>query len=236
MYWKIKVRWKYLSDSKLYTTLVNITFKHCWLIPCLCYYLVLGVDHDTIKAALLWLQVMHPKFLDQHASWGHSDLTVREKRGPVCLDNSHYSLDRSGIMLSTWCRWALCLCVFVCIWVRACVCPYHPGIPALLQKWYKSLSEDEHPWGDGETTQILNLTSAQQRGTVCPSQRGLTHRVGGEVLLQSLSVQLSLVQHTPCVVYLSQENGESKSERWVSLNIEENSWYLPTHSRMDTAA
>ena len=51
----------------------------------------------------------------------------------------------------------------------------------------------------------LNVLSEQRqrRGTVRPAERDLTHRVGGEVLLQPVSVQLSLVHHTPGVVYLS---------------------------------
>lgn len=47
---------------------------------------------------------------------------------------------------------------------------------------------------------------SEQRGTVRPAERRLTHRVGGEVLLQPVGVQLSLVHHTPGVVYLSGKN------------------------------
>lgn len=90
-------------------------------------HLVLRVHHDAVKVALLWLQVIDSEFLDQHASWGHSDLTGREKKGPVCLEHSHYSADNSAIMLSAWRGGAL-----VCVSERKCVFSYHPWVPALL--------------------------------------------------------------------------------------------------------
>ena len=160
------------------------------------------------------LTASHPLWVSGPAcllrtQWSNS----QEKRGTVCSDHRHHSLDKSGFMPSTWCRWALCVCVCLCVCLCVCVCD-HTTLGSRLfcrsgkRVWVRMYTPEEKE---------LNVLSEQRqrRGTVRPAERDLTHRVGGKVLLQPVSVQLSLVHHTPGVVYLSgkKQNWESQTEQ-----------------------
>lgn len=112
-----------------------------WL-QILAHHLVLGVGHEAIKVSLLRLQIVCSELLDEHASWGHSDLTVGEKRGSVWSDNSHFTCGQRWHYAVHMARPSAVVCVGWCAFLFS----YHPGVPAALQEWNKSLGEDVHAW------------------------------------------------------------------------------------------
>lgn len=123
-----------------------------WL-QILAHHLVLGVGHEAIKASLLRLQIIRFELLDEHASWGHSDLTVGEKRGSVWSDNSHFTCGQRWHYAVHMARPSAVVCVGRCVFRFS----YHPGVAAALQEWNKSLGEDVHAWEKGENWRALPL-------------------------------------------------------------------------------
>lgn len=108
-----------LSLSGNNTTHVSLHFKCIAVIYVMVTsYLVLSIDHGPVKVIHLRLQIIHSEFLDQHAPWGHSDLTGMEERGSVCLDNSHFRSDKSAILPFLNTEHCLLCCVDQC----ECVC------------------------------------------------------------------------------------------------------------------
>lgn len=153
-----------------------------WL-QILAHHLVLGVGHEAIKVSLLRLQIVCSELLDEHASWGHSDLTVGKKRGSVWSDNSHFTCGQRWHYAVHMARPSAVVCVGWCAFLFS----YHPGVPAALQEWNKSLGEDVHAWERRRTCVVFSVTRFWwQAGQAF--YWGLTHGVGGKVLLQPLCV------------------------------------------------
>lgn len=93
-----------------------------------------------------------------------------------------------------------------------CWSSYHSWVPALLENGDKSLGEDEHACGDEEK---LKPPLENESPSFWGSR--LTHGVGGKVLLQSLSIHLSLVHHTASIIYLpwkTKSTTPSEREMW----------------------
>lgn len=184
-----------------FTWIRSVTQILDWL-QILAYHLVQSVGHEAVKASLLRLQVIRSELLDEHASWGHSDLTVGEKRGSVWSDNGHFTCGQRWHYAVHMARTSAVVCVGRC----AFRCSYHPGVAAPLQEWNDSLGEDVHAW---ERRGELTCFSSMMRFDCCSPttvgrrwikhvslwlplfkllNKGLTHGVGGKVLLQPLCV------------------------------------------------
>lgn len=124
-----------------FTWIRSVTQILDWL-QILAYHLVQSVGHEAVKASLLRLQVIRSELLDEHASWGHSDLRVGEKRGSVWSDNGHFTCGQRWHYAVHMARTSAVVCVGRC----AFRCSYHPGVAAPLQEWNHSLGEDVHAW------------------------------------------------------------------------------------------
>lgn len=190
-----------------FTWIRSVTQILDWL-QILAYHLVQSVGHEAVKASLLRLQVIRSELLDEHASWGHSDLTVGEKRGSVWSDNGHFTCGQrwhyavhmartSAVVCGVGVRFAahttlglrlLCRSGMI-VWVRM----YTPEKEG--ENWHASLW-----WGLTAGRQHLNCCSPTTVGRRWIKHvslwlplfkllnEGLTHGVGGKVLLQPLCV------------------------------------------------
>lgn len=143
--------------------------------------------------SLLWLQIISPEILDQHAPRGHSDLTgegVNNSNSSVVRQQTlkhgqkwHYAvrmIQMKPLIVSiyAWSRTTLGSRLFCRSGMSAWVRTYTPKVTG------------------GKLAGML------QEDTFWLLESALTHGVGGKVHLQALCIQLSLVHHTACVVYL----------------------------------